>query len=665
VPIDLRLGIPRLEDVEMERSNAFVPRNGHTLVVGVVARISGCQNQKELSLADQEDHAKQIVAESYEGPVEYRVIATKGKGERLDRPELTEVEAMLRSRALDLLIAEDIGRMVRGTEAMRLCGVAVDHGTRVLAPNDCVDTADDSWEEDVISACRDHVGHNAHTSKRLKYKLMNRFIKFGGATAREIYGYVKPVGAKTYDDFQKDPEATPIYQEWFRILRETGNCSRVADLLNERGIQTGKYSRRKSWDGAMVRRITRNPILKGMPARGFKHTVKHNETGRRIAVKNPKGPHYRDYPHLVHVSPEVWQEVNDLLDRNNAHFKRKSVNGSDPLLRVPRKRTRFPGQFAKCLYCVRQYVWGGNGITQNLMCCGARERRCWNSIGFSGPLAAQKLVAAITSQLYRLEGFDDQFRELVRQASQHGEGISTQRWSKLRQAEEALAHAKDNVRSAIREYGPKPIIAQQLAELEVSERALVRERRHLEALSHRTLELPQSVGELRQLLEEQFRELAMDSPAFGDLMRQLVPEFQVYLVRLCDGGHPLARAKVRLDLAGTIHDLALVSGLSDLLCCELTLDLFEPPQRERIREEAVRLTARGLHQREIARLLSERPTQTAVQRALALHRKMVDLGLTTPYVPLLEPPHDYPKLRRHLNPKYRFEPLEGYRPPTI
>ena len=64
----------------------WTPRNGHTLVVGVVARISGCANQKELSLDDQVDHAKQVVAELYDGPVEYRVIATKGKGEAARPP---------------------------------------------------------------------------------------------------------------------------------------------------------------------------------------------------------------------------------------------------------------------------------------------------------------------------------------------------------------------------------------------------------------------------------------------------------------------------------------------------------------------------------------------------------------------------------------------------
>ena len=225
------------------------PRNGLTLFVVIMARISGCQNQKELSLDDQVDHAKQIVEELYEGPVDYRVIATKGKGERLDRPELAELEELLRSWKVDILLAEDLGRMVRGTEAAWLCGIAVDHGTRVIAPNDCIDTNDDSWEEDVISACRDHVGHNAHTSKRLKQKLMNRFVKFGGATAREIYGYIKPEGAKTYSDWRREETATAIYREWFRRLNENSNTSAIADWLNDSGVPTGKYARKKRWDG--------------------------------------------------------------------------------------------------------------------------------------------------------------------------------------------------------------------------------------------------------------------------------------------------------------------------------------------------------------------------------------------------------------------------------
>ena len=132
------------------------------------------------------------------------MIATKGKDEDLERPELAEIEAQLRTGEIDLLILEDIGRLVRGTEASRLIGVAVDHGTRVVSPNDGIDTIDDSWEEDVISACRDHVGHNVHTSKRIKKKTMLRFKRKGQSTPLPVAGIIKPEGSKSYYDWSWD-----------------------------------------------------------------------------------------------------------------------------------------------------------------------------------------------------------------------------------------------------------------------------------------------------------------------------------------------------------------------------------------------------------------------------------------------------------------------------
>ena len=179
--------------------------------------------------------------------------------------------------------------------------------------------------------------------------------------------------------------------------------------------------------------------------------------------------------------------------------------------------------------------------------------------------------------------------------------------------------------------------------------------------------MPDSAAGLRQQLEDEFLRLAIDSPEFGDLMRQVVPEFYVYLVRLVDGGHPLPRAKVKLTLAGILPDAQLVPGLGELLTRELTLDLFkQPPQRERIRAEAVRLAAQGVAPSQIAaRLTEEKPKLPVVQAALALDRKMREMELESPYVLVTEPPDDYPKLRRHKNPKYSFQPRDGYQRPAI
>jgi hypothetical protein len=118
-------------------------------------------------------------------------------------------------------------------------------------------------------------------------------------------------------------------------------------------------------------------------------------------------------------------------------------------------------------------------------------------------------------------------------------------------------------------------------------------------------------------------------------------------------------------LDGIVSDAGLVPALRPLLSRMVTIDLFEPPQRERIREQAVRLAADGLGPKAITQRIPERPTTTAVQNALALQRTMEELGLTTPYVTVLQPPDDYPKLRRHKNSKYRFTRLDGYQPPSL
>jgi hypothetical protein len=105
-----------------------------------------------------------------------------------------------------------------------------------------------------------------------------------------------------------------------------------------------------------------------------------------------------------------------------------------------------------------------------------------------------------------------------------------------------------------------------------------------------------------------------------------------------------------------------VPGLAELMTVAATVDLFEPPRRERIRAAAAALSADGLDQRAVARRLGT--SQAAVQKALALNAQMAAAGLATPYAVLTGPPADYPKLRRHRNPKYRFEPPDGHRPPA-
>ncbi len=391
----------------------LVPRNGQVLQVVAVCRISGNPRQKELSLDDQLDNAHETVASLYVGEAAYKVISTKAKGELLNRPELEQIENDYRSGRFDLFVYDDLSRLIRGGEAARLLGVGVDHGTRSICIEDGIDTAETTWEEDALNACSENVAHNERLSRRIKQKRMNRFKKLGHAAAQPIAGYVVPSDAQSYDDWKKDESAGPIIEEGAKRLLASKNCSAVADWFNSRGFSVGRMCRRRTWDGPMVRRFYGNTLLKGLPQRGAKRTVKHHETGRRVSRTNPAGPTYYQASHLAHLDPALFDSLNVALEQRNAKRGRPKVDGTDPLQGVPRKRTRFPGQLTRCAYCGREYVWGGNGVKNSLMCNGARSWRCWNAVAIDGVLAATRIIAAICTELDRLDNFSAQFSEMV------------------------------------------------------------------------------------------------------------------------------------------------------------------------------------------------------------------------------------------------------------
>tara|TARA_R110002020_G_scaffold189419_1_gene388376 strand:- start:443 stop:2356 length:1914 start_codon:yes stop_codon:yes gene_type:complete len=636
--------------------------------VGIIARISGCQNQKELSLDDQIDHGKEVAREYYKGEIEFHTIATKGKGERLDRPELNDLQLKIRSGQLDLLIFEDVGRLVRGPEAHRICGIAVDCGTRVISPNDYIDTAEDSWEEHVLEACKDHMKHNSHTSRRLKQKLMNRFEKFGGSTPVPVYGYLKPTGVKTYSEWRKDDEAEPYILKGLEILQRTLNGEAVAEYFNDNKVPTGPYCRKSEWNGRMVLRLYRNPLLKGLPERGIKHTIKHNETGRRIAVPNPNGSIHREEPHLAYFTSSQIDPVLAAVAEKNASCKRQSRrNGRDCRTRVPKKRTRAFGQHATCYYCGSHYVWGGNGVTDNLMCANSRKWQCWNTVGFNGPLAARLLLDKILKLLSLLEGLDEQFQEIVQQVRSGGTDGLLAREKNLQKLTQQIESEQRNMMKVIRSGVdlPESVLKQMTAELKLKEKQLAQEKSAINFARTNTSKIPETTIQLQSILQNQLADIAIESHDFGDLIRELVPEMRIHLVRLCDGGHLLPRANIRLNLAGSIQDAALIPGLQELLTQTLTLDLFEPPQRELIRLEAVALATQGMKQREIAASLSQPASQAAVSKAILLDQTMREAGLASTYVVMDHPPANYNKLRSYKNKKYQFRPIAGYEPPEL
>jgi DNA invertase Pin-like site-specific DNA recombinase len=628
-------------------------RNGHTLRVLGIARIS-TEHQNALSLDDQEALLRGWLSQHTDLPVDLIMIKGRGSGECLDRQEALQAEELVATRTFDLVIAEDLGRIFRRIHAQLFCETCEDHDTRLIALNDSIDTAQDNWRVLAGFATMRHEMYNADTAKRIRRSLRNRFLQ-GGVVQTVVFGYVKPPGVKTDAELHKDPAAEPIYAEMFRQLEDGASYSEVADWLNYHVVKPGPWARRHYWDCQLVSQLLHNPILKGVRVRNRKMAKRVNETGRRKSVAAPRSELLeRPVPHLAFIEPQRYDSLLAKLDERNARFRRKGINGIDQRKGVPKKRTVWPGQHIICGICGRPYVYGGNGQADNLMCRGAKEYRCWNAVAVDGPDAAIRLMAAISAAIAALPEFDPVLVDLVQQELCQGLGDQDRRRQEVAQRLTGLEREMGNVLAAIRDVGHSSTLLQELNRLEREKTSLLDEQQRLMPQANHVLRLP-TVAEIRALAETSFSQLAVTSCEFGRLLRRLIPTIVVKPYRLCDGGHPVLRAHFTLSLASLLPGGSMPERLAAGLQENLVVDLFDAPQREAFRKPVVELTANGLKQRDIAWELQL--TQPAVQRAVALDKRLRQLGLTDPYVLLSSPPADYGRLRRHQHQRYHFEPL--------
>ncbi|QDU63249.1 Recombinase [Planctomycetes bacterium Pan216] len=629
------------------------PRSDNVLRVVLVVRISTV-HQDARSLEDQAALLRRWVHDRYDGEVEFRKIASRGSGEHLDRVELNELEETIESRRYDLVMAEDLGRICRRTRAFEFCELAEDADARLIAVNDNVDTAVEEWRLAAVFSVFRHEGDNRNTSKRIRRTLRNRF-QHGGVVQTLPYGYEKSNGSSLDTDVRKRPEAESVYSTWFDKLEDGATYSEIADWLNENEIPTGQWCRLSKWTPQMVSRVTNNPILKGVRQRNKKISKRLNKTGRSRSVHAPIDELLeRSCAHLAFIEPERYDRTIRMLKRRNQKYCRGLKEGVDSRKNVPKKRTVWPGQSITCGICGRGFHYGGNGQSDHLICIGSKEYCCWNGVSFSGPMAASKICDAILKEVYKLPDYDEaQTIELRRQLEEHHRTRDDSR-RRLEQELRQLRRQIDNVMSLVREGGPLRSPREELRRLE-DEESLIKD----ELFAMNGKERDSAVLPSRELILANATrwcvELARDSPEFARVMRTLIPDLRVYPVRSIDGGRTVVRAEFTLHLSSVLLDCHGVQ-CPELLRIPMAVDLFDPPQRISFMTEVMRLWHEGkLTEREIAAQLGI--TQPVVQRAKRLARLLQEMSLDDPYGRVLDASGLGSKYRRHLHPRYRFDPL--------
>lgn len=375
-------------------SQPLKARNGSVLRVVAVCRIS-TEHQNERSLDDQEALHRNWLDNNWDGSLEIEVLASQGSGDSLVRDDFLWLAELVESRRYDLVITEDLGRICRRVQAHLLCESCEDTETRCIALNDHVDTAQEDWRLHSFFAVMRHETYNKDTSNRIRRTKRNRF-QTGGPWQCPIYGYIKPADAESIDDVQKDPEAESVVEMIFSMLEAEANFAEVADRLNDEGVETGKYCRTSKWDGTMLGRFLRHPVLKGVVEWNHRATRRNNATGNRRAVKaDPDQLLTRDVPHLAFVDTDRFDRLMRLLDRRNKRFRRKSVDGVDPREGVPRHRTTWPSLHMQCGVCGEHFIFGGHGRAGHIFCRGVPAYTCWNCPSIDAVDAANRIIRRI------------------------------------------------------------------------------------------------------------------------------------------------------------------------------------------------------------------------------------------------------------------------------
>lgn len=623
----------------------------------IFTRVSSIIHQDERSNDEQASKCREYIRDRFNVDVDYTVISGHGSGERLDREELGHLEKAIESGRIDFVITEELSRIARRHTAFDICERCEDLMVRLIAINDGIDTFDVNWRERVTMVAWHHERSNRDTSDRIKRAQRQRF-EVGGIVQEVPFGYLKPEGARSDADLIKDPEAEGFVTDIFNRVKEGASFAEVAYVLNKLNVPTGPFCRREKWNGAMVSRLIKNPIFKGVRERNRHMSHRINRTGRRRTVKAPAHMlRTRTCPHLAYFSAAEYDALIAELKLRNAWCHRAREDRRDPLLGRPRRRTPFPGQHLKCGICGRTYYWHGAETRGVMVCAGATDYKCWNSLYLNGNECARAVLQRVASELATLPEFDAVFGNLVREQV---ERLDLARNERRQQLIRRITDAESRQANLLAAIERRPDQERLLERLDQVEAELVQVRHELHGVdSEPTIEtaIPQA-DELRHQLAELIAAASRQDQELGRRLRDVLPALYVVPYQLIDGGDLVPRVEYTLDLAPL-----LATELRDLQNSQQfqgsgVITITRLPQRLEFFQQAALLRTEGLTRSQTAKRLGI--SLSACANALRIDRLMRERGLTEPFERMTEPRASMTRLRRHRSERFRFEPLPGF-----
>ncbi|MGZ0172539.1 MAG: recombinase family protein [Planctomycetales bacterium] len=630
-------------------------RGGKHLLLGV-CRIS-TEHQNEMSLNDQLALYHEWAKKEYPDGYEMDDISSRDSGEALDRAEFLDLSERIDSGRYDCVVTEDLGRMARRLHTVLLCEAGEDTRTRIVAINDRVDTFVNGWKQNAVFASLRHESYNEDTSYRIRRSLRARFAT-GKLPLRLIAGYESDGPGCLEENCHKNPEAIAIYDEWFDRLDRGQSFAQIADWLNEIQFPVGPDVRKTDWNGTLVGQVTNNSLLKGLRIQNKRVSERNNRTGRRKSVAADDDEiQEREVPHLAFIEPTRYDRIIRKVKQRNARYVNGIAKATNSLTGRTRRDTRWPAQHLRCGICGRNFVLGGHGRKERMMCDGARRYQCWNAMTIDRPDLAMAISDRVRREIVELPEFDANWEEQLRiEAS----SLSCSKATKLEQLQkdrDKKIREVENLAKAIANGSSSETLFRLLSETESRVRLLTDACQETESQMQEQIVIP-TADQIREICDSTFLNLAVESREFGDVMREVVSDLFVLPYRLIDGGHIEPRCGFTLNVS-CLDEIQIPDDVSHLqISCRV--DLTKSPQRVEFRSRVTNLRKNGMGYRNIAAELGI--TMPAAQNAAKLQGLMDSLAITDPWVPVRTEADAIVYFKRLKNPRHQFKPMKGFTP---
>lgn len=614
------------------------PRNSDGILrVIIMGRISTVHQDVNSIVASQE-YARDYLKSVYDGPMEVTCLGEQASGMLASRQSIETAEAMIATRSIDLVLAEDLGRIYRNPRYQYdFVQNAVDHRTRVICVADNLDTSSDNWET-MLGVASLHHGATVPETRRRVRRTADHSFRQGGVVMKVIYGYRKltkeeaasgqfgPPGLR----LAKLPECTPVLDALAGRLLAGDSYREMSDWLVAEKLPTGHYVTSGKWSPKLVRDLLSNPLLGGVRThRKTVHTLVYS-TGKHQREKN-ENPDTEFFPALAHFNPEVASQVLAEVERRTDESPAQVVHRRTSRKNIPWKSSVFPGQSATCAIC-----GGAMYLLGKYIKCGDARRcstdPCWNHVQAPVALIRNRIVGSLVSYSsnhpeVRRALADASWRAL-QQASSKDDLMRVSLDKQL----EILHSETSNLSRAIAKGGELQSLIATLQAAEEKMAVLQKQRDQLPPPPGEGIW--SSAGDIEPDLESALNCLISSSFEFANVLRRLFPTFVVQPVQALDCPAVFARASILFRPSALVAP-ACDDRLDDV---PLAFDLFEPAAHIRAIHRC--LSAKAANSSATYRQIGEGLglNYMTVKRALDYARMMETAGMRTPYRELTEPP---------------------------